>query len=112
MSHLKVESKTQYDNIISLEYKTANTQWSRYFYPIEISVDEIAEEFITQYDGRFFMLRTYQILLYKLFGNKDIEFYSYYRLITIYEKIIFENNKIDDLYEATINFLMKDCKIS
>lgn len=112
MNHLKVESKTQYDDIISLEYKTANTQWSRYFYPIEISVDEIAEEFITQYDGRFFMLRTYQILLYKLFGNKDIEFYSYYTLVNKYEKIILKNNKLDELYEATIKFLMIDCKIN
>lgn len=110
-THLVVPSIEKYNSIIEGE-KTCITQWSKYFESeIHPSIDEIAIDFQNNYDGRYFALRTYQILLYKLFGNKDFTYHQYERLVIEFNNFFKLKDK-DELYEKTIQFLMKVIKLN
>lgn len=109
-THLVVSSIEKYNSIIDGE-KTCITLWSKYFESeIHPSIDEIAIDFQNNYDGRYFALCTYQILLYKLFGNKDLDFCQYNRLVLEFNNIFKNSKDKDELYEKTIQFLMKVLK--
>lgn len=110
-THLVVPSIEKYNSIIEGE-KTCITQWSKYFESeIHPSIDEIAIDFQNNYDGKYFALRTYQILLYKLFGNKDFTYHQYERLVIEFNNFFKLKDK-DELYEKTIQFLMKVIKLN
>lgn len=110
-THLVVPSMEKYNSIIDGE-KYGSTLWSKYFKPIDPCIDEIAIDFQKNYDGRYFALCTYQILLYKLFGNNDFNFCQYDRLVLEFNKFFSNSKDKDELYEKTIQFLMKILKLN
>jgi hypothetical protein len=111
MGHLVVPNFEKYNSIVEGE-KTTITLWSKYFSPIYPSIDDIAIDFQKNYDGRYFALITYQILLYKLFGNTDLTFQQYDRLVLEFNDFFKKSENKDELYEKTIQFLIKILKLN
>ena len=106
-SHL-ITSVDDYQRVLNLNKSGINI-YPKYENSVDISVDEIAEDFqkIENYNGLYFLRVVYNILMHKLLGDKTLNINSYLMILSDIKEFSYNEIDVDKWYEKCISILFK-----